>query len=188
MKRSQRFKTWSDGDLLQASSLQTSHSTMVTLVFLALDLTVSQTSDFPPSSWQPRKVTTLLSPGMHKSKNNFTTLKKILTVFGDDFLANHGHANLGRLEEVNASYVLQPVAHILSDDCRLAVLFGKEKEIIVQSFKVTDGINFPNSARNWASINHNLLRNKHPPSNQMPSWKFNLLLVDWLDNWIWKIL
>lgn len=44
-------------DLLHASSLQVSQTSIVVLCCLALFATVSQTFVLPPSSWQPRNVT-----------------------------------------------------------------------------------------------------------------------------------
>lgn len=61
MNNSQRLMSGRAGDLLQASSLQISQLSIVTLPLLALFFTVSHTFVFPPSSWQPRKTTTLLS-------------------------------------------------------------------------------------------------------------------------------
>lgn len=44
-------------DLLHASSLQVSQTSIFVLCCVALFLTVSHTFVFPPSSWQPRNVT-----------------------------------------------------------------------------------------------------------------------------------
>lgn len=56
--KSHRLIIRSEVDLLHPSSLQMLQLSISTLLFFALVFTVSQTSVFPPSSWQPRNVIT----------------------------------------------------------------------------------------------------------------------------------
>lgn len=131
-------------DLLQPSSLQVAQSVIAIPAFLALASIVLQTSVFPPSSWQPRKTTSLSCSRIYLFLNKFScfawhkpNVSFGLTIFGDYFLTHHRNANLSRLKKIYSRKFFKPITYAVSYDWWLAILLRKKKnETFAYKYKV----------------------------------------------------
>lgn len=191
MNKTQRLIAWSDVDLLQASSRQISHSLIVTPLFRALFFTVSQTLVFPPSSWQPRNVTTLSCSRVFRDKdfqsaNVFQVSTKITFL---PFIAMIFWQTMGTLTSPASkksirviSFSQSPTPSPMTDGLQF---YEGEKKSSVSVWRCRQGrkqhkySHIKSAASEWKLSTDKSQFMSNEAHNQMLFWKFNSRLDDW---------